>query len=63
MTTDDLQQYLFKKVNEMRAKAALKGNEDPEYQRAIKEIAQELLDERDDIVKSYETLKKFKLVL
>lgn len=62
MTTDHLQQYLFKKINEIRNRGTLNGNQDPEYLRALKEVSDELSEERDSIIKSFEVLKKFNLL-
>lgn len=61
MTVDDLQQYLFRKANEIRKKGTLNGNDNPEYKRALQEISEELIEERDELIKSMETLKKYNL--
>lgn len=63
MNAEDLQQYLFKKANEIRQRGTLNGNQDPEYLRALKDVVEDLTEERELLIKSYEYLKKLKLVI
>lgn len=55
MTTDQFQQYLFKKITAI--KSLTKSNTAPEYKRAIQDVLDILDKERTEILKAHATLK------
>lgn len=63
MTTDNLQKFIFNQIQHLKSLEKLSTNKDPEYLRALKDMATKLEQDRDEIIKAHAKLKEIGLIL